>query len=82
MNKPIPLSQLADTLSGPPSLHSPIASYSGAIAPRQESSSKNSSPCKGEVTEGQRGKKARSDDSVYFVTKTFTLFGAASAEPG
>ena len=55
MNKPIPLSQLADS------------------SPNQVSSSqKLPPPCKGEVTEGQRGKKARSDDSVYFVAKTFT----------
>ena len=50
---------LRDTLSGPPSLRSPIASYSGAIAPNQGSSKgeqpNNSSPCKGEVSQNDGG---------------------------
>ena len=50
---------LRDTLSGPPSLRSLIASYSGAIAPNQGSSKgeqpNNSSPCKGEVSQNDGG---------------------------
>ena len=48
---------LRDTLSGPPSLRSPIASYSGAIAPNKsgEQLNKSSSPCKGEVPQMDGG---------------------------
>ena len=51
-------------------------------SPNQWSSSQKPSPCKGEVTEGQRGKKSEKRRLGVFRHKTKSLFGAASEEPG